>query len=55
MKRHILNAKHWLLLALMGLLGVSSCTKLMYGSPEEPYQEMYGCPATEYNDSVVNL
>ena len=52
MKRRYLKAKHWLLLFLLGLLGVSvsSCEK--YGTPE-PY-EMYGCPPSEYNDSLVD-
>ena len=50
-----LKAKHWLLIALLGVVGatVSSCEK--YGCPEcEEPADMYGSPETEYNDSIVN-
>lgn len=49
MKTKFLKAKYWLLMALMGLLGVAtSCEK-----ESEPI-DMYGCPPTEYNDSLPN-
>ncbi len=46
MKIKFLKAKNWLLLALMGLLGFSSCTKMMYDCPPDEYRG--------YNDSVVD-
>ena len=55
MKLRLLKAKHWLLITLMGMLGVnvSSCEK-MYGCPEDEITPMYGVPSTEYNDSIVD-
>ena len=43
--RIILKAKHWLLIAILGLMGLSSCSKdddsegprLMYGPPPKAY------------------
>ena len=43
MKTRLLKAKHWLLIALMGVLGLSACSKdenddsphLMYGPPQK--------------------
>ena len=55
MKPRCLEAKHWLLLFLLALLGtsVSSCEK--YGCPEcDQHALMYGVPTTEYNDSIVD-
>ena len=49
MKIRILKAKHWLLVALLGLMGVASSCAKEYG-PLEP--DMYGCPPSEYNDSL---
>lgn len=43
MKLRLLKAKHWLLITLMGLLGLSSCEK---------QKDMYGCPEPDYNDST---
>ena len=45
MRRRFLKAKHWLLIALLGLMGLTSCGKddesdspyLMYGVPEKTY------------------
>ncbi len=45
MKLRFLKAKHWLLIALLGLMGFTSCSKddeddrpmLMYGGPEMTY------------------
>ena len=45
MRRRFLKAKHWLLIALLGLMGLTSCSKddesdgpyLMYGVPEKTY------------------
>ena len=49
MKIRFLKAKHWLLVALMGLMGLAtSCTE-----EDEPI-DMYGCPPSEYNDSLPN-
>ena len=47
MKIRFLKAKHWLLIALLGLMGLSSCSKddendgpyLMYGPPPKAYNE----------------
>lgn len=51
MKIRLLKAKHWLLITVMGLFGLSSCEKQldMYGSPEPDYNDstpvpMYGTP-----------
>lgn len=52
MKLRLLKAKHWLLITLMGMLGLSSCEK--YGCPECEITPMYGVPSTEYNDSIVD-
>ena len=54
MKIRFLKAKHWLLITLLGIMGVaSSCTK-MYDCPEDEFKPMYGCPPSEYNDSLPN-
>ncbi|MBR6844818.1 MAG: hypothetical protein IKM79_06965 [Bacteroidales bacterium] len=54
MKLRFLKAKHWLLLTLLGWMGVAvSCTE-KYGCPEDG-PDMYGCPPSEYNDSIVKL
>ena len=45
MKLRCLKAKHWLLIALLGLMGFTACNKddeddqirLMYGPPEKAY------------------
>lgn len=45
MKLRFLKAKHWLLIALLGLMGFTACNKddeddqirLMYGPPEKAY------------------
>lgn len=45
MKIKYLKTKHWLLMSLGGLLGITlGC--------EKPY--MYGCPEGSFNDSVVS-
>ena len=53
MKVKYLKFRRWLLLGLLGLMGigVSSCAK--YGSPEDDYSAEYGCPVTEYNDTII--
>ncbi len=50
MKVRFLKAKNWLVVALLGLMGVGVCSCEKYGVPEEEY----GCPTTEYNDSILN-
>ena len=50
MKNHLLKARHWLLLLLLGLLGGSVCSCTRYDEPEL----MYGVPTTGYNDSIVD-
>lgn len=45
MRLHILKAKHWLLLALLGMMGFSSCNN----DDEERIVPMYGVPETNYN------
>ncbi len=54
MKVRFLKARHWLMAALLAMIGatVSSCEK--YGSPESEFETMYGCPTNEYNDSILN-
>lgn len=42
MKIRLLKVKHWLLISIMGLLGLTSCEK---------QKDMYGCPESSYNDS----
>ena len=54
MKIRLLKAKHWMLISIMGLLGVSSCQKDMYGTPETPYNDstnvpMYGVQEMQFN------
>lgn len=51
MKVNVLKAKRWLIVALLGLMGVGVCSCEKYGTQEE---EMYGCPPSEYNDSIPN-
>ena len=48
MKIRFLKAKNWLIVAFLGLMGVSVCSCEKYGTQEE------GCPTTEYNDSILN-
>lgn len=48
MKVRFLKAKNWLIVALLGLMGVGICSCEKYGTQEE------GCPTTEYNDSILN-
>ena len=52
MKIKFLKAKHWLLAALMGLMGVATSCTVEYGTLEP--EDMYGCPPSEYNDSLPN-
>ena len=47
MKVKYLKFRRWLLLALLGTLGVASCSK----SNDDDIQLMYGVPETEYNDN----
>ena len=47
MKVKYLKFRRWLLLALLGTLGVASCSK----STDDDIQLMYGVPETEYNDN----
>lgn len=54
MRISYLKFRRWLLLALLGVMGigVSSCEK--YGSPEDDYdgpRPMYGVIQTEYNEN----
>lgn len=44
MKIHFLKAKHWLLISVMGLFGLTSCEKQL---------DMYGSPEPNYNDSLA--
>ena len=45
MRIRLLKAKHWLLIALLGVLGLTACSKdenddaphLMYGPPQKAY------------------
>lgn len=46
MKIRLLKVKHWLLISIMSVLGLSSCDK-------QSEEDMYGCPETPYNDSVI--
>ena len=46
MKIHFLKAKHWLLIALLGIMGFSSCSK---DENDDEIQLMYGVPETTYN------
>lgn len=43
-----------MLIVLLGIIGavVTSCEK--YGSPEDEFTNMYGCPPSDYNDSIQN-
>ena len=50
MKIRFLKAKNWFIVAFLGLMGVSVCSCEKYGTQED----MYGCPTTEYNDSILN-
>lgn len=43
MKTRFLRAKHWLVVSVMALLGLSSCEKQL---------DMYGCPEPEFDDST---
>lgn len=43
MKIRFLKAKHWLLISVMGLFGLTSCEKQL---------DMYGSPEPDYNDSL---
>ena len=46
MKIHVLKAKHWLLLVLLGMIGFTSCSK---DDEEDQIHLMYGVPETTYN------
>lgn len=46
MKLWFLKAKHWLLLVLLGMMGVASCGK---DDKEDDIQLMYGVPEKTYN------
>ncbi len=47
MKIRYLKAKHWLLITLMGMLGLSACCK---GDDEDPrFETDYGVIETTYN------
>ena len=48
LKRRINNIKHWLLIALMGVLGFSACSK---EGEEEQIHPMYGVVETTFNPS----
>lgn len=53
MRIKYLKFRHWLLMALLGAVGVASCSK--YGTPEEDYdgpRPMYGVIQTEYNENL---
>lgn len=52
MKTKYLTFRRYIIISLLGLLGigVSSCEK--YGCPEDEIELMYGCPTTEFNDSL---
>ena len=43
MKKRLLKAKHWLIVTLMGMLGLSSCEKQL---------DMYGCPEPGFDDTL---
>ncbi len=43
MKTRFLKAKHWLVVSVMALLGLSSCEKQL---------DMYGCPEPGFNDTT---
>lgn len=47
MKIRLLKAKHWLIVTLMGMLGLSSCEK-----PCEKQLDMYGCPEPGFDDTL---
>lgn len=57
MRLRLLKAKHWLLITVMGMFGLSSCEKQldMYGSPEPNYDDSlaavtpYGVPQSDNN------
>ena len=58
MKIRFLKLKHWLVVTVMGLLGLSSCVgdkqEAMYGGPEPDYDdtiEMYGPPETFFRNN----
>lgn len=53
MRLRVLKAKHWLILTLLGMLGMASCSKDKDDGPSE-IKVMYGCPTSEYNDSIAN-
>ncbi len=46
MKVRILKAKHWLMLALLSLMGFASCSK---DDKEDDIRMMYGVPEKTYN------
>ena len=46
MKLRFLKAKHWLLIALLGLMGFTACSK---DDKDDQIREMYGVPETTYN------
>ena len=52
MKLHFLKTKRWLLIALLGIIGAVSASCEKYGSPENEFINMYGCPPSDYNDSI---
>lgn len=45
MKLRFLKAKHWLLIALLGLMGFTACSK----DEDDQIHLMYGVPETTYN------
>lgn len=45
MKLRFLKAKHWLLIALLGLMGFTACSK----DEDDQIQLMYGPKETAYN------
>ncbi len=53
MKIRFLKAKHWLLISVMGLFGLTSCEK-MYGSPEPDYNDTLS-PSVMYGPSEVSF
>lgn len=44
MRLRLMKAKHWLLITVMGMFGLSSCEKQL---------DMYGTPEPNYNDSLT--